>query len=154
MAVSRKVIQGGIVLAVAAALAGGYSLFRVPLRVNWLVGKGAPPADAEASEAARREIVALGRDARPVLLDLAGDPGASRSHKSWVCTILMEDPYLSQVAVEGLVASPIPSTARAATFALMGGLDDSVSFRVAQGAAMSAGSRNRPRAEPWNPTPA
>lgn len=149
-------VQALVVLGLAAAVWGGWALLGLPIRVRWLVARGAPPATPAASEASAAEIRALGVRARPILLDLFHGSG-TRARKSWVASVLLRAPFFDQKVIEAALALPDPPTARAAAFALLEGEEEIPSYEEAASVAGTPPTHRptppRPRSE-WDPAPA
>lgn len=147
--------QAAAALALALLLWGGWALFGLPLKVRWLVSRGAPPAPAPAGEAAAGDLRALGIAAREPLVALLHGSG-SRMRKAWVASLLLRAPFFAQETVEKALASADPSTARAAAFALLDGEEDGRSFEHAVGEALAPrpGSPARAPLVAWDPAPA
>jgi hypothetical protein len=152
---SSAKIQAGVAVGLAVVLWAAWSAFGTPVRIRWLVARGAPPATEEASLSSAEAIRGMGVAARPSLLAVLRDDSSSRARKSWVASLLLRSPFFAQPAVEEALASPHGPTARAAAFALLDG-DEAESFEMA---AIRAGSGKEVRARtaplvPWDPAPA
>ncbi len=155
MTKSPAKIQAALALGFALLLWIAWSLFGTPLRVRWIVARGAPPAGGEASDAALEEIRAVGFPARSALLSILEGDG-SRARKSWVASALLRAPFFASAEVEKAVSSPVLSTRRAAVFSLMRGEDLRESFEASTARIQPGGEalgKGRPRAE-WDPGPA
>ena len=85
----RARIQAAAAVAGAVALWCAWALWGTPVKVRWLVARGAPPAAPEAGESAAAGIRAVGVPARPVLLSVLQDGSSSRARKSWVAALLL-----------------------------------------------------------------
>jgi len=155
-AVSRR--PAWIALGAALLLWGGYALVREPLRVRWLVARGAPPAPAEASAAAAEGLRAMGPAVRASLVEVLRSPGRTRAARSWVAALLLRGPFFATADVEACLASADPSLARAAAFALLNGEERAPSFEESVGEALVRGRSGGPPpariAEPWDFDPA
>ena len=156
MLTSSARVQAAVAAGLALVLGGAWLLFGTPVRVRWLVARGAPPAGWEASAGAAASLRALGSPARPTLVGILEDSSTSRARKSWVASVLLRAPFFGQAEVERALSSPGRPAARAAAFALMGGEEDAESFeerasRAESGVAVPAG---RAPVETWDPAPA
>lgn len=172
MNISTARTQAVVAFGVAAALAAAWLLLGTPLRIRWIVARGAPPASPGVSAQAATDLRSMGTGARPTLLSILGDGSTSRAQKSWTAAVLLRTPFFAQAEVEGALASSNKTTARAAAFALMEG-EEADNFETsaakAEGAVSSTGTETAVRAgqrpggpvlagkasaEPWNPAPA
>jgi hypothetical protein len=154
-------VQAGIAAGLAVVLGGAWLLFGTPVRVRWIVARGAPPAPAHASATAADDLRTLGSAARAPLASLFLAEATPFSRKAWVASVLLRAPFYEHAVVEGALASPHKPTARAAAFALMdgeeflarggaGSFQEAVA-RVTDGKGVTA--KNAPL-ETWDPAPA
>jgi hypothetical protein len=151
---STAKVQAAVAVGLAAALGGAYLCFGMPLRVRWIVARGAPPADRSASARAEADLRTLGVDARPALLAVLDDEDSSRARKSWVASILIRSPFFAQDEVVKSLGSPWKPTARAAAFALLEG-EENERFDVAASQAEGRSTPSGPSPlDTWDPKPA
>lgn len=143
MATKKAKVQAAVALGLAVVVAAGWSWFRVPIRVRWLVHRGAPPAEGTPSREAVEGLRAMGREARQPLLDLILHSGEPWENKAWAAAVVLRSPFLADRELRDALKSPDPSTARAAAFALMDG-QETESFEETRAEQMQRISGMRP----------
>jgi hypothetical protein len=153
--------QAGIAAGLAVVLGGAWLAFGTPVRIRWIVARGAPPASGRSADEAAGELRAMAAESRPILVGMLEDGATAWHRKAWVASVLLRAPFFEQAAVEKGLASSHAPTARAAAFALMDGeelldRDRRRTFNDAVAAAqdpVDVKARTAPL-EAWNPTPA
>lgn len=154
-------VQAGIAAGLAVVLGGAWLLLGTPVKVRWIVARGAPPAPPHAAATAAGELRAMGSAARAPLASLFLDGSTPLSRKAWVASVLLRAPFYDHATVEGALASPEKAVARAAAFALMEGEEflsrgGAGSFQEAVARVSDRGpvaAKNAPL-ETWDPAPA
>ncbi len=154
-------VQAVFAVGLAVVLGGAWLLLGTPVRVRWIVARGAPPAPAHAAAKAADELRAMGTKARPALAGILEDGSTGWARKAWVASVLLRAPYFDHGIVEAALRSPHRPTARAAAFALMNGEEflvrggaESFGEAVARAESPRTVPAGRAPVETWDATPA
>ncbi len=144
------------ILSAAAVAAVGYAFLRVPLRVQWLVARGAPPADEARSREAADALAAMGPAAGDALRAVFLARGTTWDRRAWVASRLLRAPFYAREEVAAALTAGPPQAARAAAYALLGG-ERSAGFGETLGDVHRSRSGLAPPARDsaaWDPAPA